>query len=299
MKVVTIATDLENTFLKRLLIPSCRGFGLDLVILHMDQKEFKFRNKRAALRHYLARCCAPDELIFYTDAYDTLFLRDERYIRETYGGFPQSIVFSAEPNNWPLGAVGLALAEDPPARPYPYLNSGGFIGIAGDLLELYDKYPDPPSDQFRLLRHLRAHGYDTDKRFGFSDQYYWTLVQLLEAETVGLDNKAVLFENFAPAVADVWDPKITTGIKEFLARGKEAASYQQERARLETRLRSPSGAAQVHFASIITKAVALDLFDEGRLPGWLLGFGGSAPPGRPAVQVWRADPSDAAIGTIA
>jgi hypothetical protein len=287
MKVVTIATDLENIFLKRLLIPSCRRFGLDLVILHIARKEFRFRDKRTALTHYLAQCPAPDELILYTDAYDTVFVGDEQQILEAYGGFSQSIVFSAEPNSWPLGTIGFALAEGPPSYPYPYLNSGGFIGLVGDLEKLLAKYPEPPSDQFPLLRHLRAHGYDADQRFGFSDQYYWTLVRLLESEVVGLDNNAALFENFAPAVADVWDPAIRAGIKDFLARGKEAPSYQQERERLELRLSSPSGAAQVHFASIITKAVALDLLNEGRLPGWLCGSGGSGPPDRSAVHVCR------------
>jgi hypothetical protein len=287
MKVVTIATDLDNTFLKQLLIPSCQGFGLDLVILHLDQKEFKFRDKRTAITHYLAECSTPDELLLFTDAYDTLFLRDEQYIQEAYAGFPQSVVFSAEPNSWPLGTIGFALQDDPPARPYPYLNSGGFIGPASDLLKLYTKYPKPPSDQFPLLRQLRAHGYDTDARFGFSDQYYWTLVRLLETETVGLDNKAAIFENLAPAVADLSDPNIRIEIKDFLARRKEAASYQRERERLELRLRSPSDAAQVHFASTITKAVALDLFDEGRFPGWLCGFRGSEPSDRSTVQVRR------------
>jgi hypothetical protein len=287
MKVVTIATDPENRFLKQLLIPSCQGFGLDLIVLHIDKKEFRFRDKRSALTYYLGQCVAPDELILCTDAYDTLFLRDERYIRETYAGFSQSIVFSAESNCWPLGAIGYALQEGPPARPYPYLNSGGFIGLAGDFIELCAKYPKPPSDQFPLLRHLRVHGYDTDERFGFSDQYYWMLIRLLEAEKVGLDNTAELFENFAPAVADMWDPKLISGLSDFRVRGKEAASYQHERARLELRLQSPSGAAQVHFASAITKAVALDLFDEGRLPDWLFGFRGSRAPDRSAVQVLR------------
>ncbi|MBE1489495.1 glycosyltransferase domain-containing protein [Plantactinospora soyae] len=285
MKVVTIATDLENAFLKRLLTTSCEAVGLDLVILHVDKEAFKFKDKRTALTRYLAQCPRSDELIVFTDAYDTLFLRGEQYIRTAYEGFAQKVVFSAEPNSWPLGAIGFALQESPPARPYPYLNSGGFIGSVGDILALCAKYPKPPSDRFPLLRHLRGHDYDTDKRFGFSDQYYWTLVRLLEAETVGLDNTARLFEYLGPAVGDVWDPNIKIGIKDFFARGKEAASYQRERERLVARLQSPSDAAQVHFASIITKAVALDLFDEGRLPDWLGGFRGATGSDRPATEV--------------
>jgi hypothetical protein len=287
MKVITIATDLENAFLKRLLIPSCQNLGLDLTILHMGKKEFKLRDKQTALAHYFAQCSAPEELIIYTDGYDTLFLRDEQYIREAYAGFPQSIVFSAESNCWPLGPLGLALQEDSPSRPYPYLNSGGFMGPAGDLLKISIKYPQPPSDQFALLRHLRVHGYDTDQRFEWCDQYYWTLVQLLETETIGLDNNATLFETLGPAVADVSDPSIRINVRDFRLRGKEAASYQEERARLELRLTSPSSAAQVHFANPITKAVALDLFDEGRFPRWLRCFDSSKPSDFSTVEIYQ------------
>lgn len=287
MKVVTIATDLGNTFLQQLLIPSCRSVGLDLVILHVAHDGFRFRDKRTALVAYLTERADPNELIVFTDAYDTLFLRGEREIRAVYDSFPQPVVFSAEPNCWPLSAIGLALEQTPPVRPYPYLNSGGFIGPAGEILALCTAYPKPPSNRFPLLQHLRLHDCDTDERFGFSDQYYWSLVRLLEADTIGLDHQAVLFENFGPTVADVWDPNIKIGIKDFFARGREAPSYQRERERLEARLCTPSAAAQVHFASIITKAVVFDLFTEGRLPEWLCGFGNSAPTRESTVEVKR------------
>jgi hypothetical protein len=270
VKVVTIATDLDNDFLNRLLIPSCRAVGLDLVVLPADPKGFKLRDKRTVLMRYLAGCPAPDELILFTDAYDTLLLRDEQYIQHIYNSFSHRVVFSAESNCFPLGAIGFALQEGPPVGRYPYLNSGGFIGPAGDILALCTKYPKPPSEKFPLLRHIKLHNYDTDELFNRSDQYYWTLVRLLEPETVGLDNDAVLFENFATPLAGLDDP--TTMHQEFLAKGKEAVSYQRERARLEARLRTRSDAAQVHFASYLTKNVTLDLFEEGQLPPWLCGF---------------------------
>ena len=182
-------------------------------------------------------------------------------------------------------AILFALQEGPPVRPYPYLNSGGFIGPADDILALCTKYPEPPNDQFQLLQKLQAHGFDTNERFTYSDQYYWTLVHLLETETVGLDNSATLFEYFGPSVADVWDFEISRGIYDFRAQGKAATSYQRERARLQARLQSPSGAAQVHFATPMTKAAALDLLDEGQLPTWLYDFSGPKQSARQAVQV--------------
>lgn len=278
MKVVTIATDLAHPFLARLLAPSCGAVGLDLVILHATSHGFRLSDKRAILTHYLTHSIAPDELILFTDAYDTMFVRGEQDIRTAYEAFPQPVVFSAEPNSWPLGAIGLALRGDPPAGTHPFLNSGGFLGPAGELLALCTRYPKPPSEQFPLLRKLRSFSFDTDERYAFSDQYHWTLVQLLEGGTVALDTESHLFENMGPRVADVWDLEVIRGIFDFRTNGRTTASYQRERSRLERHLRSPSRSGQIHFSNPLSKAAVLDMHDEGRLPAWLSEL---CPPGQP------------------
>jgi hypothetical protein len=268
MKVVTIVSDLENPFLNRLLIPSCAAVGFEMVVLHAN-KGFQLRDKRIILANYLAGGSVPDdELLLFADGYDTVFAQGESCVRAAYGELSASVVFGAELNCWPLAVVGLVLQDGPPGRPYPYLNSGAFIGPAGEILALLKKYPKPPSDQFKLLQHLRSHDYDTDEWFGFSDQYYWFLVQLLESEQIGLDHGGVLFENFGPAMGDMADATVMQGISEFFAHGKESASYRDERTRLDARLRSPTG-AQLHFGGTLAKAVMLDLFTDGQLPGWL------------------------------
>jgi hypothetical protein len=268
VKVVTIVSDLDNPFLNRLLVPSCAAVGLEMVVLHAN-KGFQLRDKRIIVANYLAgRSLPDDELLLFADGYDTVFARGESCVRAAYGKFATSVVFGAELNCWPLAVVGLALQDGPPGRPYPYLNSGAFIGPAGEILALLKKYPDPPSDQFKLLQHLRSHDYDTDERFGFSDQYYWFLVQLLESERIGLDHGGVLFENFGPALGDVADAAVMQGMSEFFAQGKESASYRDERTKLDARLRSPVG-VQLHFGGPLTKVVMLDLFTEGQLPDWL------------------------------
>lgn len=287
MRVVTIASDIEQPFLNKLLIPSCDAAGLGLTVLHADRSDFSPADKRAVLMDYLRRNTAPDELIFFTDAYDTVLVRGEEFIREAYAGFSQPIVFSAEPNCYPLGPLGMALRDSPPRRPYPYLNSGGFIGPAGQFLELCAKYPAAPSDRFPLLRRVQEHGYDTDRRFRFSDQYYWTLVQLLEPHMVGLDHEAAIFESLTPVVPDVRDAAVQAEWRDFRARGREADGYHRERARLVARLRQPSGAAQLHFSGPITKAVTLDLFDEAALPSWLRASLGSRRTHHPNVEVRR------------
>jgi hypothetical protein len=294
VKVVTIATDPENPFLRRLLAPSCAALGLELVVLAPETSPpprrtvvagsvaqpgsrsvgeiapglgFNFADKRAIMARYLSRLPERDELIVYTDAYDTLFVRGEAHIRAEYSALAERVVFSAELNSWPLGVIGFALSSGPPIGPYPYLNSGGFIGTVSDILDLYTRYPDPPSARFELLERLRTHGYDADRRFGWSDQYYWTLVHLLERDTVGLDHGARLFECYGKSYPDI-DEAVREGL-EFLERGTESPVYERELARLQERLRAPGRSAQVHFSSGVTKAAVMDLLDRDALPEWL------------------------------
>jgi len=282
MKVVTVATDLENSFLTRLLIPSCGAAGLDLVVLHSTLEQFTFADKRAILTKYLSGVADRDELILFTDAYDTLFLRGEEYITQAYARFSQRVVFGAELNSWPLGVIAYALHDRPPQGAYPYLNSGGFLGPAGDLLDLCDKYPEPPSERFDVLERMRAHGYDTDQEFGFSDQYHWTLVQLLEPDRIAVDHEALIFECFGPPAPNLVLMDVMRDVIDYRKFGVKAASYKRELARIQERLKVPSEAAQVHFAGTVTKAALLELLDEGLLPEWLTGAAGSGPaPGRP------------------
>ncbi|MDW5328898.1 hypothetical protein [Plantactinospora sp. KLBMP9567] len=288
MKVVTVATDLENPFLSRLLIPSCRVADLELTVLHVQaRRKFRFADKRACLTRYLSQVADRDELIFFTDAYDTLFIQGERYIQHAYAGFPQPVVFSAELNCWPLGVVGLALCPGTPIGRYPYLNSGGIVGPAGDLLDLCTKYPEPPSGRFDLLERLRSHGYDTDQLFGSSDQYYWTLVQHLEPDRVGLDSDAQIFEYFGPSMPGLSKAEIMREVQEFREQGRRAASYRRDRARLKAQLTTPSSAAQLHFASKMTKAALLDLWEEGEVPDWLRDRTEQASAAAPGFRVYR------------
>lgn len=266
-------------------MPSCRVSGFDLVILQPTLESFKFADKRAILADHLPQVCDADSLVMFTDAYDTLFVAGPEHVERAYRRFPERVVFGAELNSWPLGPVGYAMYGDEPVGRYPYLNSGGFIGPAGELLELCAKYPVPPSDRFDVLVRLRAHGYDPDERFGFSDQYHWTLVHLLERERVGLDHDADIFEYFGPPIPEVSLRVLSYEFKEFQAQGRESAGYQRERERLEARLREPSGAAQLHFASYLSKAVVLDLLDEGRLPPWIRAAYEAPPAANGSVQV--------------
>lgn len=238
------------------------------MVLHPAGAQFEFSDKRRVLAEYLTTVDGA-EIVVFTDAYDTLFLRGQNFIETAYARFGKRIVFSGEPNSWPLGAIGMALHPHPPAGRFPYLNSGGFIGPAGDIARLLRRYQDPPVHRFETLTRLRAHGYDTDQLYGWSDQYFWTLVRLLEQSSIGVDQDGTLFHFLGPRIPDVVHREVMRDVHDFYDRGRAAASYRRERERLPQLLTEPSGAAQLHFAGSVTKAVALDLLDEGSLPGWL------------------------------
>lgn len=287
VKVVTIATDLANPFLVQLLHPSCMAVDLELVVLHPTQPVFEFADKRRILTDHLLRVASRDELVVITDAYDTLFIRGQQHINSCYQRFAQPVVFSGELNSWPLGVVGIALHPGTPVGRYPFINTGGIIGPAGDISDLCAKYAKAPSDQFELLRHLRSHGYRYDEQFSWSDQYHWTLVSLVEQQMIGIDHDATLFECFGPPIPDVVYSEVMREVNEFAERGVDASVYQRERDQLLARLEIPSDAAQIHFAGSVTKAVTLDLLREGLLPDWLKIAHGPGPSPVPTDQVVR------------
>ena len=269
MKVVAIATELTNPFLVQLLNPSCAAVGLELIVLHSTAPAFEFADKRRILADNIRRVAARDEIVVFTDAYDTLFIQGQRHIEARYETFAQPVVFSGELNSWPLGVVGIALHRGPPVGRYPYINSGGIIGPAGDIADLCAKYPETPSDRFPLLRHLQSHGYRYDEQFSWSDQYHWMLVSLIERQAISVDHDATLFEFFGPRIPDLVYKDVMRDVHDFAQRGSEAAGYERVRDELLTRLEAPSGAAQIHFAGSVTKAIALDLLQKGLLPDWL------------------------------
>ncbi len=166
---------------------------------------------------------------------------------------------------------------DRPSGPFPYLNSGGFLGRARDRHALFAKYTTPPSAPFELLRALRTHGHDIEQQVHWSDQYYWTLVHLLERELVGIDVDARLFQYYGPYIPDVVIREVNREVDELRARGKDAPLYQQEHTRLTSALREPSRAAHIHFAGAAAKTVALDMLDEGSLPSWITDVLAAAP----------------------
>jgi hypothetical protein len=181
MKFVTVISD-KSRMGFYLLKVSCSTNNLPLDVLVYEQQEYK--NNR--IKDYLIRDYAADlhsdELIFFTDGYDTIFMAGEDEITRKFLEFKKDLVFSAETACWP----DQSLAAKYPVydnSPYKYLNSGGFIGKAGFIKEL-----------------LNDNSFFADEKFEYSNQYLWAHLYLRGDKEIGLDSKCNLFCTFSPEI---------------------------------------------------------------------------------------------------
>jgi len=186
MKVVTVASDLTNKGFIDFLNPSCNFYGLDAVVLEYDDVFFSNRVKDALLSSFLEGV-SDDEIIFFTDATDAVFVAKEAEILAKFKAFNSPLVFSAEINCWP----DRDLEKDYPAPSvhFKYLNSGGFIGNAGFIKQLYQKYPIFDASY--------------NPRFFWSNQYYWNTVYKAEWPKIKLDHYGEIFYNTAISVTHI------------------------------------------------------------------------------------------------
>jgi hypothetical protein len=271
IKVVTVATDLEHPFLQRLLVKSCAALGLPLVILKpRDSGEWRgFITKKTLLLRYLESVQDRDELLMFVDGYDTVIVRGPRQIAEAHADCGAPILFGGETNSWPLGAVGCVLYGERAEGRFPYLNSGGFVGRASWILDLMRRYPETPIDRFPELRSLESHGYDLLREYGWSDQFYWTLVHLLERDEIAVDHEARVFEYLGPVITDVVVREVLALNEAAERKWRKSRLQRKETRRIEESLRTPATSAVLHFAGKVSSEIVLDLDRRGRLPGWL------------------------------
>jgi len=155
--VITVATDEIDVF-KRFQ-KSCDIYGIPYKILGLHTK-WKGGNMNIGMGGGQKINLLRDELlnwtteklekttILFTDSYDVIFTTNQKQIMTKYNKLikKQSILFSAEKYCWP----DISLSEKYPKAnsSFKYLNSGGFIGNAYEILHLLDiNVKDTEDDQ--------------------------------------------------------------------------------------------------------------------------------------------------------
>jgi hypothetical protein len=173
MKVITIITDSNNDWFVNFMRPTVEFHGLELVVLtHEDYPNHSVKDK--ILYQYL-KDLNPDEITFYTDGYDAIFLSNAEEILKKYYKTGKDILFSGEINCYPDST----LSEKYPAcnSPFRFLNSGGFIGKAGSIIKFIEEDLKTPAIV----------------KFSWSNQIYWTEQFLRHEDKIGVDSQCDIF----------------------------------------------------------------------------------------------------------
>ena len=125
-------------------------------------------------------------VVMFTDSYDVLLVAGKDEILRKFKSSGARVLFGAEDFIWP----DQSLKEKYPKVDggYRFLNSGGFIGYATDLLGLVNELPVADADD---------------------DQLFYTKIYLDEAlrekYNIKLDHKAEIFQNLNGAVGKSLD----------------------------------------------------------------------------------------------
>jgi GR25 family glycosyltransferase involved in LPS biosynthesis len=112
----------------------------------------------------------PDDILLFTDAWDVVVANNPNTLLDKYKKFNKDIVFSAENALWPdvSREANYVNSKD---EPFPFINSGGYIGKIGVIRDLLNNY----------------NGEDID------DQRFWTDIYFKNRDKIVLDTKAEIF----------------------------------------------------------------------------------------------------------
>ncbi|MDN5210446.1 hypothetical protein QQ020_00255 [Fulvivirgaceae bacterium BMA12] len=267
MKVITVASDINNFFVNKFLIPSCQYFDLDLVVLNPLTTWHHHKIKDQFLAYYL-KGLDPDEIVLFTDAYDTLLINDFAGIIDAYHRFNANIVFSSEINCWPEPALlpiyhKIAANEDP-----VFLNSGGFIGKVSSIAEILHRYPESPSHILHTKYKFKSRQVrDYDENYQWSNQYYWTMVYFSQPDAIDLDKDSKLFLTLGMSVST-----FDANYQEYRRVGTNSKIFTYEFDRIRDVLRTINygKTAHLHFNNPISKHVLFELFKREQLPDWII-----------------------------
>ncbi len=254
MKIVALATDEKHPGFVDSLKPSCIYHGLQLLTINSTQNYLSHKMKDLLLLEYIKKS-GINEIILFTDAYDTMFLADEQEIINKFQRFKSPLVFSAEINCWPDTKLVKLYPPGTDGHFFKYLNSGGFIGESQYIRELIEKYYGD-----NQIDHLV---------YKWSNQYVWNQIYLKEQDNIKLDHKGEIFYTLSShvAIASTFaynqDPILKA--KALLSDKKRINDEVVfENSRLRSRITN-SNPCHLHFSSPTTKhLMTTDFFNQLR-----------------------------------
>jgi hypothetical protein len=153
--VCTVATR-QNKGLDQLL-ESCKRHAISIDVLGFGKKFRGFSEKLLLMQDYL-KTLPDDDIVLFVDAYDVLFLADQKTILDTFLKMHKPFVISGDKGCFPFRELGDQFPESPTS--FRYLNAGGYIGYVGHIRKLiHDLAPfqAEDDDQGLMLKHFLKH----------------------------------------------------------------------------------------------------------------------------------------------
>lgn len=184
MEVITVAYEPANENFKEIFVPSCESCNLELIVLEYHYDLPTNRIKDILLFEYL-KSVSNNTIILYAEAGNTIFLADQKEILRKFKAFRCEILFSSfcKPKR------NSNDSDDTVSYSNNTIDPSGFIGYAGSLKSIYQKYPFFP-----------VHLQDGVK----SNQCYWHDIYLQEFPVIKLDVKQELFFRLPAEYAHIW-----------------------------------------------------------------------------------------------
>jgi hypothetical protein len=162
------------------LIQSGKNKNIDIKVLGLDldttklghANSGKFGMKLRLPKEYI-KLLNDDDIIVFTDAWDVIYYNDTAALLDRYKLFNKDIVVGGEKVCWPDSDKAKEFT-DTADKPFPYLNSGGYIANVKGLKKILANY---------------------DESTEVDDQRFWIDMYFKNKDTIVLDTNATIFLN--------------------------------------------------------------------------------------------------------
>ena len=174
---ITVSTK-DKPELQRL-VQSAKNKNIDIKVLGLDLDTTKlghagigkFGMKIRLPKEYI-KTLNDDEIVVFTDAWDVIYYNNFDTLMDLYKSFGKPIVFGSEKVCWPDKDRDKEFV-DTINDPFPYLNSGLYIGTVGAIKNILSAYNNEEVD----------------------DQRFWIDMYFKNKDKIALDSTAKLFLN--------------------------------------------------------------------------------------------------------
>lgn len=188
LHVFTVANSLERKT-AGFLFDSAEHLGIDVHVAGFNQPYF--RNGTKLLRMQEALEALPEnDVVLFVDAFDVMLVQPKEEILTAFYRLKSPIVFAGEMNLFPYKKLKKAFSQN---TPFPYLNSGGYIGYVSALKAFLKdlRFTEHRGDQEQIIKyHVRRKRVTIDT----NAEIFLCLIRLTEND-IEIHSDGTVFSN--------------------------------------------------------------------------------------------------------